>query len=63
MNRSDDNVTSNNKGPLSFRSLDEFLQWKPQDRANYRWQLPRQLQDQGYGVFVQDDWRIKPTSP
>jgi hypothetical protein len=58
LNRSDDNVTSNNKGPLSFRSLDDFFTGTIKTARITSGDTARSLSDEGYALFVQDDWRL-----
>ncbi len=58
LNRSDDNVTSNNKGPLAFRSLDNFFTGTLKTAHITSGDTARSLSDEGYAVFFQDDWRL-----
>ena len=58
LNRSDDNVTSNNKGPVAFRSLDNFFTGTLKTARITSGDTARSLHDEGYALFVQDDWRI-----
>ena len=58
LNRSDDNVTSNNKGPLSFSSLDNFFSGNLKTALITSGTTARKLSDEGYAVFFQDDWRL-----
>jgi hypothetical protein len=60
LNRSDDNVTSNNKGPVSFRSLDNFFTGTLKSAHITSGDTARSLSDEGYALFVQDDWRLTP---
>ncbi|HEY6342824.1 MAG TPA: TonB-dependent receptor [Bryobacteraceae bacterium] len=60
LNRSDDNVTSNNKGPVSFRSLQDFFTGTLKTARITSGDTARRLSDDGYALFVQDDWRLKP---
>jgi hypothetical protein len=60
LNRSDDNVTSNNKGPVSFRSLENFFSGTLKTARITSGDTARSLSDNGFAAFVQDDWRIKP---
>jgi hypothetical protein len=60
LNRSDDNVTSNNKGPTSFRSLDNFFTGTLKTARITSGDTARSLSDEGYALFVQDDWRLSP---
>ena len=50
LNRSDDNVTSNNKGPVAFRSLDNFFTGHHQDRAYYQRRYGPKLERRGLCV-------------
>jgi len=58
LNRSDDNVTSNNKGPLSFKNLDNFFLGNLKTARITSGDTARSLHDQGYALFAQDDWRL-----
>jgi len=60
LNRSQDDVTSNNKGPLAFRSLQDFFSGTIKTARITSGNTARSLGDDGYAVFVQDDWRLKP---
>src|SRR3984957_6025632 len=60
LNRSDDNVTSNNKGPVAFRSLDNFFTGTLKTAHITSGDTARSLSDEGYALFVQDDWRVTP---
>ncbi len=60
LNRSDDNVTSNNKGPVAFRSLDDFFTGTLKTARITSGDTARSLNDEGYALFVQDDWRLTP---
>jgi len=60
VNKSTNNVTSNTKGPLRFRGIDPFFTGDMSRAQISAGNFLRHLQDQGYGVFVQDDWRITP---
>jgi len=60
LNRSDDNVTSNNKGPLQFSSLDNFFTGTLKRARITSGDTARSLSDEGYALFVQDDWRLTP---
>ena len=59
LNRSDDNVTSNNKGPVSFRSLQDFFSGTIKSARITSGNTARSLSDNGFALFVQDDWRLK----
>ncbi|MGP0074230.1 MAG: carboxypeptidase regulatory-like domain-containing protein [Bryobacteraceae bacterium] len=58
LNRSDDNVTSNNKGPVAFRSLDDFFTGTLKSAHITSGDTARSLSDEGYALFIQDDWRL-----
>jgi len=58
LNRSDDNVTSNNKGPVAFRSLDNFFTGTLKSAHITSGDTARSLSDEGYAMFIQDDWRL-----
>jgi hypothetical protein len=60
LNRSDDNVTSNNKGPVAFRSLDDFFTGTIKNAHITSGDTARSLSDEGYALFIQDDWRLTP---
>src|SRR5579863_935293 len=60
LNRSDDNVTSNNKGPIAFRSLQNFFSGTLKSARITSGDTARSLSDNGVALFVQDDWRLKP---
>jgi hypothetical protein len=56
--QSTNNVTANTKGPLRFPNLTSFFSGN-MNRALYTaGNLLRNLQNEAYGFFVQDDWRI-----
>jgi carboxypeptidase family protein len=68
VNQSTNNVTANTKGPVRFgdnksktiNALQNFFSGT-MNRAQFTsGDLLRHLQDQGYGFFVQDDWRVTP---
>jgi hypothetical protein len=60
LNRSDDNVTSNNKGPVAFKSLENFFTGTLKSAHITSGNTARSLSDNGYALFVQDDWRVIP---
>jgi len=60
LNRSDDDVTSNNKGPVKFGNLDDFFTGTLKTAHITSGDTARSLSDQGYALFVQDDWRLTP---
>ena len=59
-NKSIEDETSNAKGPVRFNNLTDFFTGTL-SRANLFLGDPvRTLTSQGYGAFVQDDWRVTP---
>ncbi len=58
INQSTNNVTSNAKGPLRFGSLENFFAGNMNLARFTAGNFLRHLQNQGYGVFAQDDWRL-----
>ncbi len=60
LNRSDDNVTSNNKGPVAFKSLNNFFLGTLKSAKVTVGDTARTLSDNGFAGFIQDDWRVKP---
>ncbi len=60
LNRSDDNVTSNNKGPVAFRSLTNFFEGVLRTAKITEGNTARSLSDNGFAGFIQDDWRVRP---
>ena len=60
LNRSDDNVTSNNKGPVAFSSLQNFFSGTLKTARITSGNTARSLSDNGFAGFIQDDWRLKP---
>jgi hypothetical protein len=64
LNKSTDNVTANTKGPVQFKTLENFFTGTPQANQNTAFltgNLLRHMSFDGYAAFLQDDWRIKPT--
>jgi hypothetical protein len=59
-NRSTNNVTANTKGPLRFSDLSNYFDGTPNRARFTAGNLLRHLSDQGYALFVQDDWRATP---
>jgi Carboxypeptidase regulatory-like domain len=58
--QSTNDVTANTKGPIRFSNLTNFFQGN-MNRARFTsGDLTRHLQNEGYAVFLQDDWRITP---
>jgi hypothetical protein len=68
VNQSTNDVTSNTKGPVSFgnnsgsgpKSLQNFFSGNIKSANITVGDFTRHLQSQGYGLFVQDDWRVTP---
>jgi hypothetical protein len=64
LDKSTTNVTANAKGPVQFRSLEDFFTGTAQPSNNTAFltgNLLRNITYNGYAAFLQDDWRIKPT--
>src|SRR5260221_8022610 len=64
INQSTNNVTANTKGPVNFRgggkALQNFFAGHIASANITVGDFERHLQSQGYGLFVQDDWRVTP---
>lgn len=61
VNQSTNNVTANTKGPFRFRGgLPAFFTGNISRAQISSGNFLRHLQNEGYGIFVQDDWRITP---
>jgi hypothetical protein len=58
--QSTNNVTANTKGPLRFPSLQGFFGGNMNRALIAAGDFLRHLQNESYGVFVQDDWRVTP---
>ena len=58
--QSTNNVTANTKGPLRFSNLTNFFSGNMNRALFTAGNLLRHLQNEAYGVFVQDDWRVTP---
>jgi hypothetical protein len=56
--QSTSNVTANTKGPLRFSNLTNFFAGNMNRALFTAGDLLRHLQNEAYGVFVQDDWRV-----
>src|SRR6202022_263986 len=53
-------VASNTKGPVRFKDLQHFFAGN-MNRARFTsGNLLRHLQNEGYALFAQDDWRVTP---
>jgi len=59
-NTSTNNVTSYTKGNFRFSNLDSFFDGDPNQTRYTTGNLLRHLSSQGYALFLQDDWRVKP---
>src|SRR5260370_8383534 len=60
VNQSKNNVTANTKGPVRFPTLQSFFAGN-MNRAQFTaGDFLRHLQNEGYGLYVQDDWRATP---
>ena len=63
-NQSTSNVTDHTKGPVQFKTLEDFFTGTPHANPNTGFltgSLLRHMSFNGYAGFFQDDWRIKPT--
>ena len=60
INKSDNNVTANTKGPLRFANLASYFSGTPNQARITAGNLARSLQDEGIAFFAQDDWRVTP---
>jgi hypothetical protein len=60
VNQSTNNVTANTKGPLRFPNLQSFFSGSMNRAVFAAGDFLRHLQNEGYGLFVQDDWRVTP---
>ena len=61
INQSTNNVTANTKGPMRFAGgIDAFFEGDMSRAQISAGDFLRHLQDEGYGIFIQDDWRITP---
>ena len=60
-NQSTNNVTANTKGPMQFNTLQGFFNGAPASANFLTGDILRHMSFNGYALFVQDDWRIKPT--
>jgi hypothetical protein len=61
VNQSTNNVTANTKGGLiKFGSLQDFFTGTIEQANITVGNFLRHLQSEGYGLFVQDDWRVTP---
>lgn len=54
-------ITANAKGQIRFNDLTQFFEGNTKKNSQILVGNPvRNVSDQGYALFVQDDWRIKP---
>jgi hypothetical protein len=61
VNQSTSNVTANTKGPMRFAGgIDAFFEGDMSRAQISAGNFLRHLQDEGYGLYIQDDWRVKP---
>jgi hypothetical protein len=60
INKSANNVTASTKGPVRFADLPSFFSGNMNQARITAGDLARNLQDEGFAVFLQDDWRLKP---
>src|SRR2546426_4876502 len=58
INQSTNNVTANTKGPVRFPNLQSFFSGNMNRALIAAGDFLRHLQNEGYGLFVQDDWRV-----
>ncbi|MBV8846091.1 MAG: TonB-dependent receptor [Bryobacterales bacterium] len=56
--QSTSNVTANTKGPMRFNGLQNFFSGNMNRALFTAGDFLRHLQNEAYGVFIQDDWRI-----
>jgi hypothetical protein len=56
--QSTSNVTANTKGPLRFNGLQNFFSGNMNRALFTAGDFLRHLSNQGYGLFIQDDWRV-----
>jgi hypothetical protein len=63
LEKSTNNVTANTKGPVQFKTLEDFFNGNAQSSNTgfLTGNLLRHMSYNGYAAFLQDDWRIKPT--
>ena len=59
-NTSTNNVTQYTKGNFRFANLTNFFEGVPNRSRYTTGNLLRHLSSQGYALFLQDDWRVKP---
>lgn len=59
-NQSTEDVTANAKGPLRFPNMTSFFTGTPNLATLFTGNPVRHFTSQAYGIFLQDDWRLKP---
>src|SRR5262249_36666991 len=60
INQSTNDVTANTKGPVRFPNLQSFFSGNMNRALIAAGDFKRHLQNEGYGLFIQDDWRFSP---
>ena len=60
INQSTNNVTANTKGPLRFSNLTSYFEGTMNRGLFTAGDLLRHMQDEGFALFFQDDWRVTP---
>lgn len=60
LNQAIENETQFAKGKIKFTSLTNFMEGSPLLAFLFQGDAVRDLTNQGYAAFVQDDWRVKP---
>jgi hypothetical protein len=58
VNQSTNNVTANTKGPVRFPNLQSFFSGAMNRALITAGEFTRHLQNEGYGFYLQDDWRV-----
>jgi len=60
-NKDTSSITSNAKGQIRFNDMTQFFEGNTKKNSQILVGNPtRNVSDQGYAVFAEDDWRIKP---
>ena len=60
LNRAVNNETANAKGQIRFHDLTNFMEGNLSQANLFLGDARRDLTNQGYAGFLQDDWRVKP---
>ncbi len=60
LNRSENNVTANSKGPMQFSNLTSFFEGVLKTAKITEGSTARSLSNNGFAGFFQDDWRATP---